>query len=172
LNSDFSSYIDRLGLIAFFAGYPVIYSIVLVMNGEHRPFVKKLVVLLPYGYALTGTLFLGFIAREFYADPLKKFASLFENSYLEIWGLLAVLFWIPAFSKKTLYSLLHSLVFFLLLLKDFFQYVTSQIGRDMIKNDMRVYTDSLLLNTTTLALIVIIYSIISGIQRKKQTPAN
>src|SRR6478672_4923359 len=120
MDSDFSSYIDRLGLIAFFAGYPVIYSIILVINGDDRTFVKKLVVLLPYAYALTGTLFMGFIARELFSDPTNNFASFFQNSYLRIWGLLAVLFWIPAFNKKPVYSLLHSLVFFLLLLKDFF----------------------------------------------------
>lgn len=172
MNPDFTSYIDHLQLIAFFAGYPIIYSIVLVMNGEHRAFVKKLVVLLPYAYALTGTLFLGFIAKELFSDPVNNFTSFFQNSYLKIWGFLAVLFWIPAFSKKPVYSLLHSLMFFLLLLKDFFQYANSPAGSDMIKNDMRVYTDSLLLNTSTLAVIVIIYFIISGIQRKKKTPAN
>lgn len=172
MNSDFTSYIDHLELIAFFAGYPVIYSIILVLNGEHRAFLKKLVALLPYAYALTGTLFMGFIAREFFSDPMNNFASFFQNSYLRIWGLLAVLFWLPAFNKKPVYSLLHSLVFFLLLLIDFFQYINSTGGRDMIKNDMRVYTDSLLLNTSTLAVIAIIYFIMSGIQHKKKTPAN
>jgi hypothetical protein len=73
------------------------------------------------------------------------------------WGLLSVLFWIPFFAKKTVFSLLHSLVFFFFLLKDLIkQFPAITADRNVIRNDMKIYTDSLLLNLGAFALLVLV----------------
>ncbi len=75
--------------------------------------------------------------------------------YLQIWGLLSILFWIPALGKKAGLSLLHSLVFFFFLVRDLVLQFSSA-DKDIVKNDMKIYTDSLLLNLGALILIVLI----------------
>jgi hypothetical protein len=173
MGNDLGAYIQRLELMAFFAGYPLIYSIIQLIAGKQRAFLNRLARLLPFAYALTGTLFLGLVLGNIFQDyHLKNIGDQFQVPYLTIWGLLSVLFWIPAFSKKPVFSLLHSLVFFFLLLKDFFLYMTSSTGRDVIKNDMKIYTDSLLLNMCTLAVIVIIHFIFSRIRNNKRPYSN
>ena len=41
--------------------------------------------------------------------------------------------------------------------------MTSNIGKEVIKNDMKIYTGSLLLNAGTLAVVVIIYFVMRNI---------
>ncbi|MEP6616146.1 MAG: hypothetical protein ABJA57_06180 [Ginsengibacter sp.] len=154
MNNDLVSYIERIELIAFFAGYPLIYSLVIFFAGEHRPFANRLKTLLPFGYALTATLFLGIVLKDNYPGPLKNIPAQLFNSYWRIWGILALLFWIPAFGKNPVFSLLHSLVFFFLLLYDLF--MISSFDNDLLKNDMKIYTVSLLLNSVTLAIILLV----------------
>lgn len=160
--------IERFELIAFFAGYPVIYAIVQFIAGERRAFASRLAMLLPYAYALTGTLFLGLTLKNISASPLKNITEQFQMPYLQIWALLSVLFWTPVFSKKPVFTLLHSLIFFFLLLKDFFMYMVSYLGKDVIKNDMKMYTDSLLLNAGTMAIVALLHFIWSGIRGNKK----
>ena len=176
MGDDLISYMERLELMAFFAGYPLIYAIVHVIAGaQHKKkftFSSRLLKLLPFAYALTGTLFLGLMLKNMYPDySLKNIAEQFQTSWLRIFGLLSILFWIPLLSKKSVFSLLHSLVFFFFLLKDLFMHISSATtGNEVIKNDMKIYTDSLLLNTGTLAVMVILYFIFTGIQKKRQLP--
>lgn len=158
--------------MAFFAGYPLIYTIVFFITGKKADskgsFANRLVKLLPYAYALSATLFLGLIIRNIYPDySLKNISEQFQNSYLRIFGLLAILFWIPALHRKPILSLLHSLVFFFFLLKDIILHITSSTSHEVIINDMKIYTDSLLLNSATLAFMVFIYTI-SGILVNKK----
>ncbi len=170
------TYIEQLELMAIFAGYPLIYTIVQVIAGQFKkttPFTDKLVKLLPFAYALSGTLFIGLLLKNLYPDySLKNISQQFQYPYLKIWGVLALLFWFPAFSKKPVFSLLHSLVFFFFLLKDIYFQITSSPGREMIKNDMKIYTDSLLLNAGTLTVIVIIYYLFTTIRKNRKASAN
>jgi hypothetical protein len=162
MGDDFALYINRLELLAFFSGYPLVYAIIQFIAGARggKPvaFVKRLMALLPFAYALTGTLFLGMLLKESAADfGAKQIEQSFHYSFLRVWGILAVLFWIPALSRKPAYSLLHSLVFFLLLLYGLVMGIGSDSGRDMIRNDMKIYTDSLIINMITLATVATIY---------------
>lgn len=162
-------YIERLQLIGIFAGYPLIYVLVTLMASDRskqaNAFVNTLITMLPCSYALTGVLFLGFVLKNLYPDySLDNIAQQF--TYLKIWGLLALLFWLP-FPRKSVISLLHSLVFFFFLVRDTFMYMSSYIGIDVIKNDMKVYTDSLMLNTGTLTVIVILHFIIRKTRETK-----
>lgn len=171
MHSDLISYISRLELMAFFAGYPLVYSLLYFFAGDKSQksssFMKKLIALLPFAYALVGTLYIGLVLKNMYPDySMKNAVAQFENQYLKIWGMLSVLFWIPALSKRTVFSLLHSLVFFSLLLKDIFLQGISSEGNNIIRNDMNIYTISLILNAATLAAMTILYFILSAAKKK------
>jgi hypothetical protein len=159
MGTGFVAYIERLELMAFFAGYPLIYALVHVISGNRKISARVAVVkLLPCAYALSGTLFAGMLGRNLYPDySIQNIAAQFQYPYLKVWGLLSLLCWIPFFSKKKIYSLLHSLVFFFFILKDMIDQATAPGGREIIKNDMKVYTDSLLLNTGTFIIILLLF---------------
>lgn len=167
------TYIDRLEVMAFFAGYPIVYAftrviVAMLQNKKVLPD-NKLVSLLPFAYALSGILFVGFVLKNMLPGySLKTFAEEFQYSYLKLLGLSAVVFWIPFFSKKIFLSLLHGLIFFSLLLKDIFIHFNSSSGKEILKNDMKVYTDSILLNTFTFAITVIVFYLYNKIKNHKK----
>jgi hypothetical protein len=161
MSNSFFAYLQQLELSAFFSGYPLIYFIVVVIAGSKPPynnFRNKIVSHLPFAYALVGTLYLGLQLRNLYPNYS------FENIRLSIqlpwligWALLSLLFWIPALGKKTWISLLHSLIFFLILVKDFVMQISRSSGdKDMVRNDMKLYTSSLLINLTAIAFILLV----------------
>jgi hypothetical protein len=113
---------------------------------------------LPFAYALVGTLYLGLQLKNLYADYSNENIKLIVHQpYLRIWGLLSILFWIPALGKKPVFSLLHSFVFFFYLVWDLFlQSSGSSADYNIVRNDMKIYTDSLILNLIAFALIVLL----------------
>lgn len=164
MDSSFFAQLEQLELMAFFAGYPLVYAVVYLLAGreEKRTLLKKrLVAFLPYGYALAGTAFLGLQLRNYYpAYSMDSMITGLRYPFLKIWALLSILFWVPAFSRNTAISLLHSLVFFYLLVRDLFLYLTAgNPDRHMVKNEMKVYTDSVLLQAGALAVIIILSSL-------------
>jgi hypothetical protein len=83
------------------------------------------------------------------------------------WGLLSLFFWLPLFRNKPLISLLHSLVFFGLVARDIF----FNPGKDssLVKNNMKLYTDSLLLQSACFITILLIYFLVN-VNKKKSDP--
>ncbi len=174
METELVAYIERLELMAFFTGYPLVYSIVKVISGnllkKDALFAGKMVKLLPYAYALAATLFIGLVVR----DALTSYKAgvheqLFSASFFTIWGCLAILCWLPGVANKPVLSLYHSLVFFFLLLKDIFSDKVS--APDIIRNDMKVYTDSLLLHVACYLLIFIIFLILNRVFKKPMSSA-
>jgi hypothetical protein len=142
------AYMQRLELLAFFAGYPLLFTLVFIgekVFPHHRT--NSFRSLLPAAYALTATLFI--IRQVFYAsDPFTP-----TILALKIWAYLAILFWLPALRTRLFLSILHSLVFFGLIVFDIITGFLTPSGRDEIANDMKIITDSFLLNTASLATI-------------------
>jgi hypothetical protein len=104
---------------------------------------------------LVGVLYLGLQLKNLYPDySIEHMHRAIQQPWLTIWGLLSILFWIPALAKKPVLSLLHSLIFFILLLKDLFSQISAPT-KDMVRNDMNVYTVSLLLNLAAIAFMVL-----------------
>ncbi|HAL83883.1 MAG TPA: hypothetical protein DCO83_17915 [Mucilaginibacter sp.] len=160
MDNSFFAYMQQLELMAFFSGYPLIYSLVLYIAGtlpEKNNFKTRLVSLLPYAYALIGTLYLGDLLRNMYPDySIKSIIVTIQQQWLIIWGLLSLLFWIPAISKRIVLSLIHSLVFLFFLGKDLFlQLFTPSANSDIVRNDMKIYGNSLLLNLAAFAFILL-----------------
>ncbi|MDB5139803.1 MAG: hypothetical protein JWR12_1719 [Mucilaginibacter sp.] len=161
MDNSFFAYLQNLELMAFFSGYPLIYTIALFIAGNfvfQNSFNTRLTSLVPLGYALLGTLFLGFQLKKLYADySIENIKLSFQHPYLIIWGLLSMLFWIPAFRKKKLLSLMHSLVFFFFLVRDLLLQVTASApDYNIISNDMKVYLNSILLNLGILTLMILL----------------
>jgi hypothetical protein len=159
MDSSFFAYIHRLELIAFFSGYPLIYTLTLFIARTQQfknNFKSRVVPLLPFAYALIGTCYLGLQLKNLYPNySLENIKLTFQQPYLIAWALLSILFWIPTLPKKNLTSLLHSLVFFFLLVMDLFSRSAGS-HNDTVRNDMKLYTISLLLNLIAIAFIALL----------------
>jgi hypothetical protein len=117
--------------------------------------VDKIKEALPLAYALVGTLFTSFVVKETFIDHTGVPSTETLVFSLRIWGMLAMLFWIRRIADRPVLSLLHSLVIFSLLIMDLIRGSGSQSGRDLIANDMRVYTFSIAFNLICLAMVLI-----------------
>jgi len=129
-----------------------------------------MVLHLPYAYALVGTLCLGLQLKNIYPDySVENIKLTVQQPLLLFWGLLSILFWIPALSKKPVISLIHSIVFFFLLVRNIFlQLTSSSADRSMVRNDMKIYTISLLLNLATLAFILLLSFLFAQYKKSKK----
>ena len=87
--------------------------------------------------------------------------------YLKIWGLLSILFFIPVLKKKPVFSLLHSLVFFFFLAKDILLHFIQSTEKEVVKNDMNIYTISLLINLVAFIFTVLVYFLYTRVSKHK-----
>ena len=85
---------------------------------------------------------------------IPNMAPGFSISPFQVWGLLACLFWFPVLARKAVYSLLHSMVFFVLFFKDLLNGISAASEKDILSNDMKVYTVSIVLNALCLLTVL------------------
>jgi hypothetical protein len=173
MDDSFFKYIQLLEIFAFFSGFPIVYAFIIFLKGKSKPtIITTLFNLLPFAYAIVGVLYTGLQLRKLYPDyTLTHITEEIQNPFLAIWGLLSLLFWIPVLSKKPVFSLFHSLVFFFILVKNFYLQLISPLpDNDFIKNFMRVYSDSIILNVGVLISLLLIYYINRFIRKKKSAP--
>ena len=160
--NDLMSLAERLEMFAFFAGYPLVFYVIYFFSRKtlQRPaFENKGIYIFPLAYALVGSLYWGLQLRNWYPDyQLKSILNNTHYIYSKIWALLAVIFWIPFFFKRPFLSVLHSSFFFILLLRDIFSQLIFH-DQDVLplRNEMKVYTDSLLLNLLALVVLSLVY---------------
>ncbi|HTR28239.1 MAG TPA: hypothetical protein VMH27_03155 [Puia sp.] len=150
--------------MAIFSGYPLIWSFARAAMGK-RPsegsLRGKLAGLLPFAYALLGTLYLGLQGKNLYPDySIGHISWVMRQNYLQVWGLLAILFWLPALRNRPALSLFHSLLFVFFLVADLVrQYFNVGDGVDRVRNDMTVYTVSIVLDLGMYALVILFSTI-------------
>lgn len=161
MDNSFFAYVERLELMAFFSGYPLLYAVILFIAGNQQlknNLRSRIVSFLPFSYALVGTLYLGLLLKNLYPDyTFENINRTMQQPWLIIWGLLSILFWIPALGKKRVLSIIHSLVFFFFLVRDLFVHSFQTSGdKNVVRNDMKIYTDSLLLNLGAFVIIVLL----------------
>ena len=165
MDTGFISYFELLEMLAFFSGYPLVYFIVVTLAGKKETrtgFKKTMIPFLTIAYALTGTLYLGLQLKNLYPDySLSGITQNFYNPILKTWALLSVILWLPALWKKPYLSLLHSLIFFFILAKDLWLYIINNSETDVVKNDMKLFTISILLNAGAFVSVIIIYFLCS-----------
>lgn len=155
MDNSFFAYLQQLEILVFFSGYPLLY--LLAHSFGSIPSVKenlkkRVLFVLPYGYAFAGVLFLGFELKNASADfTVENIILRIQIPFLFFWGLLSLIFWIPFFSRNTLFSFLHSLVFIFLVLKNLFLHSTAApTDNSVAKSNMKMYTISLLLHLVIL----------------------
>jgi hypothetical protein len=166
MDDSFLIYIQKLEAMVFFSGYALVYTAVLFFSGNllaKEKLTGRIVSFLPLSYALIGTLFLGFQLKKLYPDySIEHIRLTIQQPLLLIWGLLAIAFWIPALNKRAIISLIHSLVFLYFLVSDLFiQLIVPSADNNIIKNDMKVYAASVILNLAIpcfLTLLFILYT--------------
>jgi hypothetical protein len=160
MDNSFLAYLERLEMMAFFSGYPLVYYAIVLFKGnkkDNENTFTRAFSLLPYVYALLGTLFLGLLLKNLYPDYSIEHINLkMQQPYLIIWGLSAILFWLPVLNTKPVYSLIHSLVFFFFLAKDIlFHLIGYSNDEHIVRNDMKIYSLSIIFILIALAFIVL-----------------
>ena len=172
MDNSFFIYLEQLELMAFFSGYPLIYFTIRFLGETQKAkgtIIIKFVSLLPFAYALVGILYIGLQLKNSYPDySIDNIKLTTQEPYLKIWGFLSVLFCIPFLCKKPVLSLLHSLVFFFLLVRDLFLHSFQSIDKTVIRNDMNIYSISLLINLSAFASIVLLYFLFTLIIRQQR----
>jgi hypothetical protein len=157
MGNNFFAYLQQLELIAFFSGYSLLYATILVFSGNKdskNNFKNRIVSVLPASYAMVGTLYLGLQLKNLYLSYSSgNIRVAIHHPYLMIWGLLGIFFWMPPFRKRERLTLLHNLVFFFILVKDILMQISSSVDENILKNDMRLYTVSFVLNLATFILV-------------------
>ena len=156
------SYLQQLEILAFFSGYPLIYAIVayLKSTATSKPTIKNSAFnLLPFEYATIGLLYVALQIKNLYPDySIKHLSSEIQIPFFVCWALSSLVFLTPFFNKKPIVSLLHSLVFFYLIIRNFYlQLISIEPDKNVLTNLRRVYSDSLLLNATIFIVLLIIY---------------
>jgi hypothetical protein len=172
MENSFFKYVQQLELFGFFSGYSLLFVLILFLAGDkplQSNFKKRLLSVLPYSYALVGTLYLGLLTKNLYeSHMIGNLVTNIYNPLLTVWGLLSILFWIPAIGKKQFLSLLHNLVFFFLLVKDVIMQIFSSEYDDILKNDMKIYTMSLLLNLASF-IVILLFSFVVWRNKKSKS---
>lgn len=172
MSNSFFRYVQQLELFGFFSGYSLLFVLILFWAGEkplQSNFKRRLLSVLPYSYALVGTLYIGLLMKNLYeSHMIGNLLSNIYNPFLTAWALLSILFWIPVIGKKQFLSLLHNLVFFFLLVKDVIMQIFSSDYDDILKNDMKIYTMSLLLNLASF-IVMLLFSFVVLQNKKNET---
>jgi len=166
------AYIEWVELETFFSGYLIVFAIFYLLTSKQQvknTAARNILRKLPLAYALVGTFYLGLQLKNLYPfDHITFLLSDIQFHYLKVWGLLSILFWVPFLHKRAVFSQLHSLVFFFLLMKgiysDFFNHSS---GTDMAGNNIKIFSVSLLLNLAAVLLIVLIYFMIVRLKKRK-----
>ena len=158
MDAPFFAYLQQLEILVFFSGYPLIYLLINSLGsvqGIGVNFRKRILSVLPYTYALIGTLFLGFEVKNISPDfTITHLHERIQHPFLFWWGILSLIFWIRIVNRASWLSLIHSLVFLFLILRDILVKGTaSYADNSFLKNNMRIYTISLLLNLVALVVV-------------------
>ena len=161
MNNSFFLYLQQLELMAFFSGYPLLYAVIHFIAGKRQSTNKSnkntITSFLPFAYALVGTLYLGLQLKNLYPNySFENIKLSIQQPFLVYLGLPFYPFLDTSPRKKSVLSLIHSFVFFFFLIRDLFlQSYASAADKNIVKNDMKIYTDSLLLNLGAIIFIVV-----------------
>ncbi len=104
MDNSFFAYLQKLELLTFFPGYPLVYAVVFFLaenNSFKNNFTCRVRQCLPFGYALVGTLYTGLLLKNLYPDySFQHTRAVMQLPWLTAWAVLSLCFWIPALAKK------------------------------------------------------------------------
>lgn len=161
MENSLQEYLIQIELMGFFSGYVMIYLLVKTFCNSHHKYGSLFSAInkaLPYAYGITGLLYLGFLLKNMYPNYTGEYVELmFKQHYIRVIALLSLLCWLPLFRKNAFWSAIHSLIFFLFIVKDIAWYfIYKTVQPETIQNDMTVFFSSLLLNLSTLSFTVLV----------------
>ena len=173
MNQPLAAYIEWIELMTFFSGYVVLYALVYVLSGIEKgewKIGKELLARLPISYALVATLYWGLVIKNWYPGfEMATLRSSVFHPFLRIWGLIAILAWIPFFQKRPVYSLVHSLVFFVLMLKDLVMPAADKAAAEISRqNNLRVFGGSIGIHLLALLAVTIISILVQRLRKAKK----
>jgi hypothetical protein len=157
----------------FFTGYPWLYGLVYLISRNkkiHRAVTEKIFPVLPVVYAFVITCFWLLMLYSGKTDFIvERIASTKPSVLMIFYSFTGLLFWSPAFSKKTSLSLLHSLPFLLMppvnmLIKTLRHKV---VAHDYIISLLRIYAAGLILYILATLFLLLIRWIVGPIVFKK-----
>jgi hypothetical protein len=159
VTKSFFAYAEWLELEFFFSGYLLCYALVIMLKTftPKQASIKNIAFnYLPNAYALAGTLYAGLLLRNLYPDySITHVLSSVHAPLFKIWGLLALLFWLRPFRKHS-FTIIHSLLFFLLMLNDIAVQVWSNTPDSNLRdNDIKIYMGSFFLHLAALGLVIL-----------------
>ena len=168
--SEFASWVE---LETFFSGYLFILMIILLVTSKRAKgiFWKKLFACLPKAYALVGTFYLALQVKNLY--PNFGVENIFPDThytYLKIWGILSTFFWIPAMNKKIIFSVLHNLIYFILMIAALYINFLSNYDREMAHNSVKIFIASMAVNVAALLIVITLTRIYDKGHRRGITP--
>ncbi len=151
MDTGFLSYLQQLEIFAFFSGYALLFLVVrsISLSGKLPPAAaNRIMWVLPYSYAIMGSLFIGLQAKNLYPDySMQHLQQMVQHPFLFYWAILTVMFWVPLLSRKPVFSFLHSLIFLGFMVWDvMIQFTASQTDLSIVRNDMRIYAISFAAN--------------------------
>lgn len=161
MDENIFAYFELLEVMAFFAGYAIVYALLHVLadfrNKKFNEGISLALPLLPLSYVLTGLLFLGYLIKGVVLVNNQVDGPIhIDIPILHYVGLLSLLFWIPFLRKRAWLSLLHSLFFFSYICIDLVKYMGNKIGVQILQNDMKVLLDSVLISSFSLVCLVLL----------------
>ena len=137
-------YMERLELQFFFSGLVTSCAIIYLAGKE------KLLKYFSLSYALVATLYLGWVLKNLFPDySIEHIVNSTQYPILKLFALSGMAFWIPA-CRKIWLVILHSLVFFFLVVYDF----TSDM--DHATNSLKIYLSSIALHLVAFLVIIIV----------------
>lgn len=167
MGDSFFAYLAQVESMAFFSGYPLFYALIRVIAAnfvKRNELQNRLVLHLPHSYALVATIYLFLQLKNLFPD--YSFARM-HMPYLKAWAIAAVLFWIPALSKRPVWSLLHSLVFFYFIVRDLILQILHTPGdTETVTNDMKLFSVSVLFNLVAFLAILLASTLIHRLSKK------
>jgi hypothetical protein len=154
--NDFFVYIERLELIAFFTGIPLLGIVIFLVIGKRKMGITLLHTIIPLTYATLSVLY---FAMKIYQHGLDIGNWLVQgtllHNLLKGWAISAILFFIPAFRKRWKgLSHYHGLVFYGILLNDLIQTNWQALSAELIRNEWLLQALSTL---GTLLMLAVLY---------------
>lgn len=171
MNQSFSIFFDRLTLVAFFSGYPIVYALAMYLikdvNWKNPVIPQSIKSSLSLAYFVVVLLFWGMIIADMFPSiTFSKIISFFKDAYSwhKISLIAALVLAFKYFKARPNYALLHSLFFLLLLLEDLLSMLTGHMDKLTMNSEFKLYFYSILLNSIVLLSVT---SIRVVLQRKR-----
>ena len=173
MNQPLAAYIEWIELMTFFPGYLIVFALVFLWAGRQGTkgmIRQKIMPLLPLSYALVATLYWGLILKNWYPGyEMTVIKASIYHPVIRAWGMLGVMCWIPYIYKRPFFSLLHSMVFFALLLRDLLLTSLDKTADNSSRNnDLKIYGASIAINLGALLVIIVLSVIIKRLRKNSQ----